>query len=135
MLVVPDTNVLVSGLLTPTGYPARVLDAISVGRLRIAFDDRILGEWREVLLRPRFGFDPAHVGRLLDSLEQLGVHVVALPLRLELPDPFDQPFAEVAVAAGADVLVTGNSKDFLPVTGRLPVEVLTPRQLVERIAD
>jgi len=132
VLVVLDTNVLVSGLLTPNGYPARVLDTISSGRLRIAFDDRILDEWRKVLQRPKFGFDPVHAGALLDSIGRVGQHIVAPPLRLELPDPGDQPFVEVAVAAGADVLVSGNSKDFVPLSGRLPVQVLTPRELVER---
>jgi len=65
MKIVLDTNVLVSALLSPFGPPARVLDLILVGDLIPVFDDRILAEYRQVLARERFGFDPGDVADLL----------------------------------------------------------------------
>lgn len=135
MRIVLDTNVLVSALLTPHGYPAQVLNAVSTGRITLAVDDRILGEWRDVLLRDKFGFDPATVHGLMANLEKMSDLVVASPLRLRLPDPDDQPFAEVAMAAGVDVIVNGNQKDFEPVSGELPITVISPREMVERLAE
>ena len=113
--VVLDTYVLVSGLLNPFGPPGRILDLILAGEVTIDFDDRILSEYEEVLLRPRFGFDPGFVRILLDFLRRTGLPVSALPLNVEkigTTDPDDLPFAEVAVAAAADALITGNAKDF-----------------------
>ena len=54
-----DTNVLVSGLLSPFGPPGRLVDALLARRLRLAFDDRIELEYREILARPRFGISQA----------------------------------------------------------------------------
>ena len=50
-----DTNVLVSGLLSPFGPPGRLVDALLARHLRIASDDRIEAEYREVLARPKLG--------------------------------------------------------------------------------
>ncbi|MDI6769102.1 MAG: hypothetical protein QMD04_05440 [Anaerolineales bacterium] len=45
----------------------------------------------------------------------------------EIPDPADLPFAEVAVAAGVDALVTGNVRHFT-FLAEYKVKVLTPAQ-------
>ena len=49
LVVVLDTNVLVSGLLNPNGSPGKILDLIIGNHIQIAYDDRILGEYEEVL--------------------------------------------------------------------------------------
>ena len=56
MLAVVDTNVLISALITPFGNAARILDMAMAGELRLLYDDRILSEYRDVLLRPKFSF-------------------------------------------------------------------------------
>jgi predicted nucleic acid-binding protein len=129
MIVVMDTNVLVSGLLSAHGMPARLLDLLTTGDLRVAYDDRIAAEYREVLARPRFGFQPEAVAHLLDYLFTEGLPLVARPLPTVLPDPDDQPFWEVAVEAAAP-LITGNVKHF-PAKVCVDVEVLTPAAFVE----
>ena len=52
MIVVVDTSVLVSGLLSAHGAPARVIDLLTTGDLKVAYDDRIAIEYRQVLARP-----------------------------------------------------------------------------------
>jgi predicted nucleic acid-binding protein len=130
MIVVVDTNVLVSGLLSAYGAPARVLDLITTGDLRVAHDDRIAVEYRQVLARPRFGLHPEAVAHLLDYLFMEGLPLVARPLPAALPDLADQPFWEVAVEAVAP-LITGNLKHF-PAEVCRGVEVLTPAAFTER---
>ncbi len=112
MLLVLDTNVLVSGLLNPIGAPGRIVDLILAGHLRLAYDDRILAEYRAVLLRSRFGFPPQAVEHLLGYITHTGEAIIAPPLTVEAPDPTDLPFAEVALAASACCLVTGNAPHF-----------------------
>lgn len=65
MILVVDTNVVVSALLSPRGAPGRVLDLVLGRALDLAIDDRILAEYRAVLSRARFGFDPADVEALM----------------------------------------------------------------------
>lgn len=111
MRIVLDTNVLVSGLLTPFGPPGGIVRLVSDGRLVLCYDARILAEYREVLLRPRFLFDPEQIAVLLDYIQNTGLVHVTRPLARPLPDPDDQPFLEVATAARA-CLVTGNKAHF-----------------------
>jgi hypothetical protein len=73
---------------------------------------RILFENKVVLGRPVFGFseDPFH--DLIDQLEQEGLAVVGSPRPFRLPDPDDEPFLEVTIAAQPDGLVTENKGHF-----------------------
>lgn len=133
MRVVLDTNVLISGLLSPHGPPGRILDSLLAGAITILFDDRILDEYREVLARPVFDFEPANREALIAYLESSGLPVAAPPLPVVLPDPDDLPFLEVAVAERADALVTGNVKHFKPVRGKHTVAVNTPAEFLARV--
>lgn len=128
MIVVLDTNVLVSALISPFGPPARVLDLVLAGELRAAFDDRIFTEYREVLARPRFGFDPTDVSSLLEFLQGEGVSVNATPLAVTLPDPDDLPFLEVA-ATVVGILVAGNRVHY-PKNLVGDVQVLAPAEFL-----
>ncbi len=130
MIVVLDTNVLVSGLLSPFGPPAQVLDLILAGEVQLAYDDRLLAEYRAVLARPRFGLNPNAVADLLEVLATAGEPVVAHPLPASLPDAGDLPFLEVAAEAGA-VLATGNQRHF-PAQACGDLAVVTPAEFLTR---
>ena len=130
MRIVLDTNVLVSALLSPFGPPGEILRLITAGTIRVCHDARILGEYREVLLRPAFSFRPARVESLLDQIEADGVPVAAFPLSERLPDPDDEAFLAVALAGEARSLVTGNLKHY-PERSRQGVRVVSPREFLE----
>jgi putative PIN family toxin of toxin-antitoxin system len=127
-----DTNVLVSGLLSPSGPPARLTDALLDRRLRLALDDRIEIEYREVLARPRLGIQFLRREAFLAIL-QFQVHVTARPLPFPMPpDEDDVVFLEVALVTSERTVVTGNARDF-PAHCRGAVSVLSPRAAVERL--
>lgn len=130
MKIVLDTNVLVSGILSPNGPPAAVLRALLTERVTLCFDERIVSEYRDVLTRTRFSFDRNLVEELIGFLEAAGSPTLAAPLAVTLPDPWDQMFIDVAVASEADFLVTGNLKHF-PETARAGVHVTSPREFLE----
>lgn len=130
MKIVLDTNVLVSGLLQPFGPPGQIVRLVASGELVLYHDPRILAEYREVLLRDKFGFDPERAGILLEEIRAGGIPVAARPLAIRLPDSEDEPFLEVALAGGAQCLVTGNVKHY-PAEARSGVEVLAPRSFIE----
>jgi uncharacterized protein len=124
--VVLDTNVLVSGLLSPAGPPGRIVDLATSLRITVLHDDRIVAEYREVLARPRLGIRLAEAAAVLELIEREGIRVVAPPLAIVLPDPDDVPFLEVAVEGGADALVTGNERHLVAMEGDPGVRVVKP---------
>ena len=130
MKIVLDTNVLVSGLLQPFGPSGQIVRLVAAGELVLYHDPRILAEYQEVLLREKFGFDPERVEVLLEEIRAGGVPVAARPLPIRLPDSDDEPFLEIALAGGAQCLVTGNVKHY-PAEARSGVEVLSPRSFLE----
>ena len=112
MNVVLDTNVLVAGLLSPFGPCGEIVRMVSSGELTLALDARILTEYQDVLARPKFHFDHDKITVLLDFIEHCGLIVAASPLTQPLPDADDEPFLEVAIAAQAVCLITGNQVHF-----------------------
>jgi putative PIN family toxin of toxin-antitoxin system len=131
MRVVLDTNVLVSGLLTPFGPPGQIVKIVADGSIALCYDARILAEYREVLRRPKFPFSHDSVEALLDQIVANGIVTVAMPLRLSLPDRDDEPFLEVALAAEAP-LVTGNLKHY-PKNKRQGAWVESPAEFLARL--
>jgi putative PIN family toxin of toxin-antitoxin system len=134
MRIVLDTNVLVSALLSPHRPPGQVLQMLLAGRIGLCYDARILDEYHKVVARPKFPFSRDQVSVVLESLESAGELVAPAPLNLKLPDPDDAVFLEVAVAASADHLVTGNLKHF-PSKQRHGVSVIAPAVFVRLLAE
>lgn len=130
MKIVLDTNVLVAGLLNPYGPPGRIVQMVAAGELRVCYDARIICEYRDVLLRPAFGFRPEHVDALLEQIHTTGEPIAAAPLGVTLPDPDDEPFLEAAIAAGAEYLVTGNARHY-PARSTKGVRVLSPAKFLD----
>lgn len=129
-----DTNVLVSGLMSPSGPPGRLLDVVLARRLRLAIDDRIELEYREVLARPRLGIARVRREAVLAIL-QFEEHVTALPWPYRAPpDEDDAIFLEVAVQTSARTVVTGNLKHF-PRACRGPITVWSPRTAWEHFVQ
>ena len=131
-----DTNVLVSGLISPFGPPAEVVRLVTANRVQLLYDPRILAEYQQVLARPRFSFEPSRVEALLSQIEADGELVTAAPLAEPLPDPDDEAFLAVAVTGRAQCLVTGNLRHF-PAQNRQGVLVVPPRAFIEtyRVAE
>lgn len=130
MKIVLDTNVLVSGLLTPFGSSGDIVRMIASGNLTLYVDVRILSEYRDVLFRPKFQFNKTHTGTLLNFVHQNGIFVSTSPLKAHLPDVDDETFLEVALAARAACLITGNKKHYPPPL-RQELTVLSPSEFLE----
>jgi predicted nucleic acid-binding protein len=130
--IVLDTNVLVSGILSPHGPPGWIVEAVLAGELETAFNAPIRSEYEDVLVRRELSLDPPRVSALLDILDAYGLEVVAPPWPEKLPDSSDASFLAVADRVGCP-LVTGNVHHF-PARARRGVAVLTPRQFVDSVA-
>lgn len=134
MRLVVDTNVLVSGLLTPFGAPGVIVGLIAAGRLRLCYDARILAEYGDVLRRSSFPFSEEDVALFLAQVRAQGELVVPEPLSIGLRHADDEPFLEVAAAAMVEFLVTGNLRHF-PEGIWKGIRIVSPRQLLDRFDD
>jgi len=129
-----DTNVLVSALLTPGGTSDRALRAAVAMGATFLYDARMLAEYRAVLSRPKFraAIAPRMIEQLVSGLIASGEKIAALAADLDVPDPDDAPFLEVALTGRADALVTGNARHFQPSHG---VIVVSPSRLLKLIGS
>lgn len=113
MKFVVDTNVVVSGALRPASKPGRILDLMLAREFSYAGSTELVEEYREVLKRPKFGFDAASVDTLIDGLAAGAELGVPYPQRDVISNnPKDQFVIDLACAANA-YITTGNAKHFV----------------------
>lgn len=115
--IVLDTNVLVSALLTKNravSAPFQILSRVLSGQIVMLVNNAIENEYREVLLRAKFHFDPVLIEKLLSAMANMWLKVEVPENNVTLPDMKDKPFYDLAVSfqhIGVK-LVTGNIKHF-----------------------
>jgi len=106
-------------------------DSLEKGTDRIS-EREIDAEYLEVLKRPKFELTHNRVQTILAFIRSRGVHAPALPHSLDLPHHDDEPFLEAALSAGADALVTGNTRHF-PEDACKGICVLTPDEFLQTL--
>lgn len=125
-----DTNVLVSALLSNhmNAATVQVVSRVIGGEIVPVYSNEIMREYREVLGRKKFKFEPSMINYVLSAIEKYGVLVEPLFTGVILPDMKDLPFYEVVMEKRSDnaYLVTGNLKHF-------PVKpfIVTARQMLD----
>ena len=132
MIVVLDTNILVSGLLHPESHPGVILQQITEKWLLAAYNAAMLREYQDVLSRPKFSIIAQKSLQLLSIIERDWQFVIAPPLEFPLPDPHDAPFLETAIAVRADALITGNLRHF-PMPARQGIPAVGPADFLSRL--
>ena len=133
MRIVMDTNVLVSGMLTPFGVCGEIVRILPSNNITLCVDSRILFEYEDVLRRPHFQIEHSMIDIVLEYIEHTSEAHGTTPLSKPLPDPNDNQFLEIAISANADYLVTGNLKHF-PSRLRCGVAVVSPREFVDAMS-
>jgi len=128
--IVLDTNVLVSGLLSPHGAPAGILNHVINGSVVLVLDARIFDEYSDVLHRKKFSFPGEAVNEILAFIRREGTFISPLPVTCTVPDPGDLPFIEASLHANVPV-VTGNIRHF---NGSGAI-VMTPVQFLEEMTE
>ena len=130
MIVVVDTNIIISALVKPFSDSSKILNMILSGKLKIAYDFRVLIEYEEVLKREKFNFEPKHIESIITQIKEEGISVDPSPLNEVLLDKDDLPFLEIAVSVSADFIITGNKKHF-PKNFYKNFEILSPSEFLE----
>jgi putative PIN family toxin of toxin-antitoxin system len=113
--VVLDTNILLSGIISPTGTPAALIEAWLDRRFILISHPLQLDELREVSRRARIRslVRPAEIGRLVNLIRLVAEMPEALPSVERSPDPRDDFLLALCEAGKAGWLVTGDKGDLL----------------------
>jgi uncharacterized protein len=134
VILVLDTNIIISALIKPFSDSSKILNLILFGKIKLAYDFRILYEYEEILRRKKFNFDSQYTEAIITQIKEEGIHIDSLPLNVALPDKDDAPFLEVAVSGRIDVIATGNKKHF-PKTHCKNIEILSPSEFLKVFKD
>lgn len=131
MLIVLDTNVLVSGLLKRNSTSGLIIDAILNGKFLLVIDKRVLKEYHDVLHRPKFKISKDQIDSILNFIAFSSLWIECQPVdfsRFDIFDIEDLPFAELAINKKA-ILISGNLKhyQFLP---KLNIDIFQPGDFV-----
>ncbi len=133
--IVVDTNVFISGLLSSTSPPARVVERVVVHG-QLLGSTETLRELIETLLLPKFDRYVSRARReaLLDRLAP-GVERVEVVQQVRAcRDPKDDKFLELAVNGGANVIVSGDADLLLLLHPFRGIAILPPANYLERPA-
>ncbi|MFA5222322.1 MAG: PIN domain-containing protein [Methanoregula sp.] len=112
--IVLDTNVLVSGLLSPHGAPAKILNLVINGNIILVLDSRI--------------FDEDAINEIILFIRRESIFISPVPVTCTIPDPGDLPFIEVSLHANVPV-VTGNVRHFK----ESGATIMTPVQFLDEM--
>ena len=125
--IVLDTNVLVSALLFRGGSLGWLIDAWQSESVSPLASKATVAELLRVLGYRKFRLAAADRETLLEEYLPW-CETVTVPAAVEVPDcrdPGDRIFLELAAAAGADALVTGD-EDLLALRAEFTIPILTP---------
>ena len=131
MRVVADSNIYISAF-NFSGPPSRVLELAQEGVIDLFISQPILEEIERVLARKRFNWPQQQVKEVLDNIGRFTSWILPdhFPTPVTKEDPSDDRILECAVAAQAQVIVTGD-KHLLRLKHFQDIPIITPRQFLD----
>jgi uncharacterized protein len=136
MRVILDSNVFFSALISPRGLPAFVIDAWREDRFELVTCTAQIEEIRKASRYPKFRplFQPHRVGVLINNMRRAHIWLEPLPAVHEAADPTDSFLLNLAAAAKADYLVTGDKRSEILGRKKMGVtRIVAVREFCEKV--
>jgi len=137
MRLVLDTNVVASALLWD-GLPRQFLRLGREQRVGLFTSTALLAELTDILGRPKFGKKIAAssftVDQLVDRYAMLATIVRPATIPRTSPDPDDDLVLATAVAARADLIVTGDIRHLQQLGSFRGIAIVGPARAAQLIA-
>lgn len=133
MRVILDTNILLSGIISPGGTPARLIEAWLDRRFTLISHELQLAELRDVSRRPKMQalIKPVEVGRIVNQIKRVATLPEALPPVERSRDPRDDFLLALCLAGAADWLITGDKADLLSLVRQEQTQITTAAHFAE----
>ena len=124
--VVFDTNVWVSGIAFE-GEVRRVILGAMESQIYLAISPALLEELERVLLRRKFGYEPAMVSAILSEVQTLAhlVHPKQIIHAIK-DDPADNRVLECALESRAEFIVSGDNH-LLKLGSYMGIKIVSPK--------
>lgn len=135
MRVILDTNVLLSGLISPSGTPSRLIEAWLDRRFTLVSHPLQLDEFREASRREKIRMlvRPAEAGRLVNQIMFVAAMPDKLPPVQRSRDPRDDFLLALCEAGQADWLVTGDKDDLLALRKHGRTQIIPAARLLAQL--
>jgi putative PIN family toxin of toxin-antitoxin system len=135
-----DTDVVVAAMRSPGGASAEILRLARSGKVQLLANVALALEYEAICGRAEHrraaALSDTHADVFVTAVVALTEPVESHFLwRPQLRDPGDEMVLEAAVNGRADGLVTFNKRDFGEASIRFGVEILSPREALERIRE
>jgi putative PIN family toxin of toxin-antitoxin system len=129
-----DANVFVSALLSPRGFPSRILAAWRAERFHLVISPAILEEIGRVFQYPKIAlrhrWPEAKIRLFLEDLAHLAILTPGEHrLNVIAEDPSDNRYLECAVEGDAGYIVSGD-QHLLRLATYQRIKILTPREFL-----
>jgi uncharacterized protein len=136
MRVILDTNVLLSGLLSPQGPSAMLLDAWERRLFTLVACDELIAEFREVSSRPFFKarLRASRVEVLAAGLRHFSFFCEDPPSGPIAPDPKDSYLLALAEESAAEFLVTGD-KELQSLGHHKSTRIISPAAMIQLLEE
>ena len=137
MVVVLDTNVIISALYSKKGASYQLLRGAISGNIRYALSPLLVVEYEGVIHRKiKEGFLKISLQdceKILDAISSFAIIVwEPLILRPVLPDPSDDKILECAISGNCTHVITFNKKHFPEEIFKLyGINILTPGEFLK----
>ena len=134
MIVVLDTNVIISALLSPSGAPAEIIDHWEADHFDVSTSPPLLGELQRALQYPRvqkyLKKSPEATSAFVSRFRTMAA-VTQPEFSLEVIEdaPPDNRVLECAVACGASYIISGN-KHLLDLKQYRDIVILRPTEFL-----
>lgn len=136
--LVLDTNVVIAGLLW-SGPPRRLIEmAVEGGKVELFGSPMLIDELTRTLAYDRLARRIDKMGANIPTLIEHYALLVSLVVPASVPrlvagDADDDHVIAAAVAARAELIVTGDRKHLLPLGAHQGIAIITARKAVERL--
>jgi putative PIN family toxin of toxin-antitoxin system len=126
---VPDTNVLVSALITKGTPPDLLYQAWDADTFQLVTSREQIDELRRVMAYKKLQsfIKPNEAEALLETIDAAAVVVGGIPNIDLSPDPDDNVILATAIAGKADLLVSGDKSGLLALEAAHGIPIVTPK--------
>lgn len=130
MRVVLDTNIYLSGLLFPEGFPAKILQLARARKIRVYCSKFIIDELKKNLI-VKFNYSEVVAEKFIEEILKF-VRIVRPQVKIQIVKEKDDDnrILEAACVVKADYLVSGDKKHILPLKKFRGVRIISAREFI-----